>query len=177
MFGLLALTPERIRGRALTVYTVAYTVLTAAALWATYGHTAKLGDFKRVAAYVGSHESPGEPILVFHAEAEMPLRVHYNGQNVLTPLPRPLNFKDYDLEHIALRNSDELKSALASIQGHPQRMWLVTDKAASDCGYLNVEFGCDVLETYLREHFDVLDDQAFQDSRVRHLQYKPGASE
>jgi hypothetical protein len=131
---------------------------------------AKDGDFRRVASWLESHEKRDQPILVFVAEAAMPLGHHYRGRNRIVPLPAPIDFKSYGMLQHALEDEAQL-DALIHEAGDPERMWLVQYDL---CSFLDVDFNCELLEKYVDEHYSREREQGFFRTRVVLLKRKTG---
>ncbi len=149
-------------------------VFDVAALAATYlPAPAKRGDWQRVARFVEAREEPGQPILVFRAPTELPLRIHYAGPNRIVPIPGPNDADHWRLTDSQLHSTDDVMRVVDALEGRPDRLWLVTDTIWSAVG---VEFHHDVLERCVTEHFDAEVDQAFFASRVRLLRRRPSAA-
>lgn len=158
--------PSRAR---VALYTAAVlTVLSLITLASTYRAMATPGDWSRVAAYVQSHEHSGEPITVFEAENALPLAYYYRGPNKIVPIPRGVNFENYDIEDFVVRDESEL----SAVMPRSQRVWLVT---AGACTSANVAFGCSTLDHFIAARYRVLSDTPFYESRVRLLE-RVGAS-
>jgi dolichyl-phosphate-mannose-protein mannosyltransferase len=153
--------PSRARVAAYTA--VVLTALSLLTLASTYRAMATPGDWSRVAAYIRNHERRGEPIAVFEAENALPFAYYYRGPNEIVPIPRGVNFQDYDVTDFIIRNESELNAAMP----HSQRLWLIT---AGQCTSANVAFGCPVLDSFIAGHYRVLSDASFYESRVRLLE-------
>lgn len=155
----------RVSSRArVAAYTAAVlTALSLITLASTYRAMATSGDWSRVAAYLRSHERPGEPITVFEAENALPLAYYYRGQNAIVPIPRSVNFQHYDVTDFVIRDESQLRAVMP----RAQRVWLVT---AGSCTSANVAFGCPVFDRFIADHYSVLSDTKFYESRVRLLE-------
>ncbi len=160
--------------RAVAIGAAVVLVFDVAALGATYLPTpAKRGDWQRVARFVEAREQPGQPILVFRAPTELPLRIHYAGPNRIVPIPGPNDSDHWRLTDTQLHSTGDVMRVIDGLEGRPERLWLVTDTIWSAVG---VEFHHDILERCVAEHFDVELDQAFFASRVRLLRRRPSAA-
>jgi hypothetical protein len=134
-----------------------------------YGALAKTGDWQRVATYVMSEERPDEPILVFQAEAVLPLTFYYRGQNQIVPVPRALNMRTYDLRELALTSEDDVAVALDRVPGPHRVIWVVT---TDYCNTGSVDYHCALLESYLARHYVVTQRLSFYKSTVREFEMR-----
>jgi hypothetical protein len=132
-----------------------------------YSALAKTGDWQRVAAYVMQAEAPNEPILVFQAEAALPLRYYYHGANELVPVPRPLNLQTYDLHELALTTERDVDDALARAPGDHRQIWVVT---TDYCSTGSLDYNCPLFESYLAKHYTVVRQLSFYRSTLRELE-------
>lgn len=155
----------RVPSRAqVAAYTAAgLTVLSLITLTSTYRFMATPGDWSRVAAYVRTHERPGEPIAVFEAENALPLAYYYRGPNAIVPIPRGVNFEKYDVTDFVIRDESQLRAVMP----RSQRVWLIT---AGQCTSSNVAFGCPTLDRFIAGHYTVVSDTSFYESRIRLLE-------
>jgi len=138
----------------------------AVTLAATYRHGSQLGDWRRVAAYLEAHERPGQPILVFEAESSLPLSYFYRGPNPIVPLPAPVQFDTYDSARFVLHNGAEISAALARVPGAHPTIWLAF---RAQCSWLNLDYGCGVLERYVKENYQTLSKVQFYGSELQLL--------
>jgi hypothetical protein len=124
-----------------------------------------------VAAYVREHEKPGQPILVFHAAAALPLAHYYTGTNTLVPLPRDHSFETFDIRDYVLRDEQEVFNALEErAPGEHDALWLVTDGV---CDYLGVDYNCPALEEFVNKYYVVEQSRVFSTTQARLLRRKP----
>jgi len=137
-----------------------------------YTPLAKTGDWYRVASYVMRAEQPGEPILVFQAEAAQPLRYYYHGENQLVPVPRPLNMQTYDLRELVLKNEADIANAIASAPGKHRNVWVVT---TDYCQTISLYYNCPLFESYLAKHYIVVRQVSFYQSTLRQLERRQSA--
>lgn len=130
----------------------------------------KHGDPYRVAQYLMAAEKPNQPILVFNAEAALPLAYYYSGKNLLIPLPKAEDFKAYDLREFVLNSETEIWDNLDKIPGNKEYVWLVENGV---CKYGNYEYNCPLLENFVNKYFSVENNQEFAySSRARLLHRK-----
>jgi uncharacterized membrane protein len=139
------------------------TIAAAVALVQTYAHLAKPGDWIRVTAYLHQNERAGEPIAIFEAENALPFAFYYDGGNAIVPVPNGVNYGRYDVAKFAVRNAGQV----AATMPHARRLWLIE---AGECKAANISFGCDIVDDFVRRHYDTESDAAFYGSRVRLLQ-------
>jgi hypothetical protein len=174
-FALVGLTQSH---QAIRLWFCVLLFLSATALAITYAPLSTEGDWKRVAHYVMQHEQPQQPVLVFSGESLLPLAHYYRGPNPLVPIPRPMSLKVYNMDSQILQSQDEIEAALASLP-ETQAIWLVqeldyrTAGPATGCQPDNSRFNCQILETFLQEHYRVEQSQLFHRSLVRFLKRKP----
>jgi len=166
VFALVTLLREPLRGRVTAALGVVLLMASATTLVGTYRPLAKTGDWARVARYLRSQAVQGQPIVVFEAEYAVPLAYYYRGPNPVVPVPVAVNFRTYDVASYVLRDGDQVSRALERVPGTHRTIWLV---AGDRCRAQNIEYGCDVLERYVREHYRVLSTRAFYGSTVRLL--------
>jgi len=138
-------------------------------LYARYRPMAKQGDWQRVAAHLMAQEKTEQPILIFHAGAELPLKHYYAGGNRLVPLPRDNTFERFDFHDYILRDEREITSALERTPGNHEELWLVTD---GNCGFSGISYNCALLEDFVNKSYTVEETRDFYGSRVRLLKIR-----
>ncbi|MGE3467367.1 MAG: hypothetical protein AB7J13_10580, partial [Pyrinomonadaceae bacterium] len=121
-----------------------------ASLFFTYKPLAKPGDFERVAQYLMANEQPGEPILIFHADAILPLRHYYKGSNDLVAIPQENGTEAWDPRNNILRNEAQILSVFDAHPSTSGRMWLAHD---GWCANGSIRFNCELLEDVLGKYF------------------------
>lgn len=126
-------------------------------LFLQYAPMAKHGDSIRVAMYIMERERPGQAILFFPPEPVLPFKHYYRGENTVIALPGMPSLERYDVSSFVLHDEREIETAL---EGHDvdNGIWVVTK---AYCGYLGVDFNCDLFENYLDEHYIVKTDHGF----------------
>jgi hypothetical protein len=138
-----------------------------------FKHLAKRGDYIRVANFVERHEQPNEPIVVFYAEVALGFQHHYGGMNRLVVLPRPVDYREYDLRQHVLPENDDFWADLQSNLKGSERIWVLTDPFSDPgiggCGYGDVDFNCGLFEDFLEREYVQLQDKRFYQSRVRYF--------
>ncbi len=167
--------------RAVQLWFCTLLFLSITALTITYASLSTEGDWKRVAHYVMQHEQPEQPVLVFSGESLLPLAHYYQGPNPLLPIPRPMSLQVYNMDSQILQNPAEIETALATLPGTKDQVWLVQELdyrragPATGCQPDNTRFNCQILETFLQQHYSVEQSQLFHRSLVRLLKRKPEA--
>lgn len=165
--GLLAAMPLSLRSRSVAIWCAVALSVNATAFAARYRADTNVGDWRRVAAYVERHERPGDPVVLFDAEAELPLRFYYRGPNRLVPIPSQASDVTFDAHDFVLQRARQIDVALqeAGMAG-ARNLWLVE---ADACSYGGVTFGCDVLERWVATRYDVAERANFLGVTVRRL--------
>lgn len=148
-------------------------LMTVMASWTHFSSGTKSGDCRRVARFLETHESPGEPVLVFHGDRVLALGPHYHGINVLVPFPRPLRLDEHWLENSAIHDEREVEQAFAEYcpQG---RAWLLT---TSPGVYLGVKFGDEILADWVTRRCITRLDDNVGSTRIRLLEPQPGPTQ
>lgn len=165
-FAFVACAPARRRALVLASFACVYAAFSLASLWHDYAPMAKPGDWSRVAAFIGARGSAQDPVAVFDAEAELPLRMYTGGRNPIVPIPRPLAFDRFDETTFALHDEREVADSLGRAAVGHDRVWLVRNDA---CDRAAAFYGCALLDGYVRRHFVVALEQRFAGSDVIEL--------
>ncbi len=165
---IIALFKEPTRRRGALIWTCATVLFSIVSLFITYGALAKPGDWIRTAAYIQSREHPGEPIIVFQAENAVPFVYYYRGPNVIVAIPHPVDFHRYDVRQFVLHDAAQIDAALSKVP-HGRRFWLIK---AGGCNFATLQYGCDVLERYVRSRFVTESAKELYGSEVRSLVLK-----
>lgn len=160
-----------VRKRGLLIWVALMAFFYPTSLWDTYRPMAKRGDWKRVAAFIQSRERSDEPIVTFTSTIELSLSHYYSGINRILPMPRENVFSSYNVANYALTSPDQFARVLDEVPGSDEFVWMVTDYG---CGYLGVNYNCDLLEHFLDHYFTVETDRIFFLSRVRLLRRRAG---
>lgn len=140
-------------------------------LGSVYRPLAKLGDWDRVARYLETVAEPGQVIAVFPGEVNLGLSYYYTGANPIAPLPRGAAFATYDIQRFVIDEEQEIVQALTAATTDLSWIWLVTFDFV-DCRFLGVDFGCQVVERFIDDHYTVESTRQFFGSRVRLLRRK-----
>ncbi|MGI8737894.1 MAG: hypothetical protein ACR2KS_11555 [Candidatus Eremiobacter antarcticus] len=135
-------------------------------LWTLFGSGAKSGDWKRVAAYVESHERPGQPILIFPASQALPLAHYYNGLNAVIPIPRAIRFQNWNARQNVLVDAREIRKALSPSERAAPALWLLR---YDECSWAAIDYNCHALDEFVRRHYTLQASQAFVGTRVELL--------
>jgi uncharacterized membrane protein len=139
-------------------------------LFATYRSMAKPGDPRRVAEYIMANEAAGEPILIFHADKILSVRLYYNGPNPLIALPQENSFDEWDPRRNVLRDEQQLVDIIDLLPGGPTRFWLVKD---GWCAQGSLDFNCGALERFVDTNFRVIEERQFlEPATVRLIERK-----
>ena len=154
------------RSRAVAAFAILSIFIDVAALFATYRHLAKPGDWIRVASFISEREAPNQPIAVFEAENALPLDYYYHGKNRVVAVPRAIDFKRFDQRNFVVRSASDIAGPLRRAHGNGA-VWFVT---AGECNAANIQFGCGVVEDYVASHYRVVETHRFYKSTVRLLE-------
>ena len=144
-------------------------VLNLGSLYATYRPLAKPGDFRRAAEYVMANEASNQPVLVFHADAVLPLGYYYKGQNNLVAIPRENSFDVWDPRNNVLKDEAQILDIINKQPGAPVRFWLVHD---GWCAHGSLSFNCQVLEDVITKYFEVESTQNFMEPTTVRLLHR-----
>jgi MFS family permease len=134
-----------------------------------YKPMAKIGDSRRIAAYIAQNESPGQSILVFIPEMAIPLSYYYKGTNIIIPIPKKPSMVNFDTRDFVLKSEQDIVRAIEREGRQPDNLWVVNWDL---CQYLGVNYHCEILEDYIRKNYIMEDDKRFYSSRVRLLRLK-----
>ncbi|MFZ1702196.1 MAG: hypothetical protein WBO10_11310 [Pyrinomonadaceae bacterium] len=121
-------------------------------LFAQYRPLAKPGDFERVAKYLMANEQAGEPFLVFHADAVLPLRYYYQGKNDLLALPQENGTDAWNPRNNILKDEAQILTVIGAHPSASGRLWLVHD---GWCAHGSIKFNCGTLENVVDKYFVV----------------------
>jgi hypothetical protein len=169
-FSLVALAPKI----APPIWTLIIALFYATTLYASHAPLAKNGDWQRVASHVMAHEKPGQPILVFRGRGALTLSYYYTGQNPIVPLPSENRYDTLNLSEEVLRDEQQVADAISRVPGSHDELWVIMDGDPKRCVYEDLNYNCQILESYLEKHYAVEASQDFFRSRVRLLRRKSG---
>lgn len=158
----------RTAARGAAAFAALMLVVSAGVLANTYRAGAKIGDWRRVGAYLQTHVDGPQTILVFQAENAVPLAYYYRGPGRIVAIPRPVDFRSYDVAQFVVRDGTDVRRAIDAA-GDPRDVWLVT---AGACHSLNVRYGCDVVRDYVAAHYRTVEQAHFFHADVRRLELR-----
>ncbi len=139
-----------------------YALFVATALWAQYRPPlAKTGDWKRVASTI-VRDDPTTPVMVFPAEANLPLRSYLKLPT--HPIPGPMPFTVDYVRATTLTAKAEVAQVVEPLGLHSKRLWLVTTTACLEGPYSNYGYNCRYLESYLQRRYRAMKVVAFKGS-------------
>jgi len=133
-------------------------LLSLVALVVAYRPLAKPGDFDRVGKFLMTNEEAGEPVLVFHADAVLPLRQYYKGQNQLVAVPQENGLERWDPRNNVLEDEQQITDRINSVSGSPERFWLVHD---GWCAHGSLSFNCELLDRVIDQNFVIERTESF----------------
>jgi hypothetical protein len=107
---------------------------------------------------VMANESAGQPVLVFHADAVLPLAHYYKGQNRLVAIPQENGFDTWDPRNNIIRDEAQIVDLINGQGAGSERFWLVHD---GWCHHGGLSFNCDALENVVAKYFEVEATQNF----------------
>lgn len=100
-----------------------------------YKHSVKTYDYKSVAKYIESIESPGEAILIYRPALALPFSYYYLGKNRIFPLPSAVNFDSSYL--INIKDTFQLKESLRDANYQSSSFLMISDTTIRE-GHLNM---------------------------------------
>lgn len=168
-FAVIDIVPEKKRSRMLLPAFGLMILANSVYMIEEFKPMAKIGDSRRVAAYIARNETPGQGILVFIPEMAVPLSYYYRGINTIIPIPNKPSMTHFDARDFVLKSKQDIVSAIEREEQPPNRLWVVNWGL---CQYLGVNYHCEILEDYIKRHFVVEDDKRFYHSRVRLLRLR-----
>ena len=127
-------------------------------LFTYYKPLAKPGDFERMGKFVMQNEKPNQPVLIFHADAILPFRYYYKGQNKMLPLPQENGTDAWNPRNNILKDEAQILNVINSQPGDPNEFWLVYD---GWCAQGTIKYNCDVLESVIDKYFVVEEKREF----------------
>ena len=130
----------------------------------------KQGDYPAAADFLEERAAPGEPIMVFAAEAELPLTHYYSGEAQLVPVPQALDFRRYDVRDFAVPSVSYMRRNFGPLVAESPRLWLVDYGVRS---YLGVDFGFDNVIGFLLDTHEKSLEREFQGLRVLRFDRRP----
>lgn len=118
---------------------------------------AKPGDFRRMAEFVMQNESPGQPVMIVHADAIYPFRNFYRGSNTLDSLPQVNDLTFWSPKNSVFRDREQIAAGFGRWPSAEQ-FWIVSD---GWCGHGTLNFNCHLLEEYIAEKFITENERHF----------------
>lgn len=156
--------------RIIWTWVVLIIFLNIGSLYFAYKPMAKPGDFRRVGEYLMANEKPNQPILIFHADAVLPLSHYYKGQNNLVPIPQKNNFDVWNPRNNVLKDETQVLNVINNQPDKPERFWLVQD---GWCVHGGLSLNCQILEDAVTKYFVVESTKEFlEPTKVRLLRRK-----
>jgi uncharacterized membrane protein len=131
-----------------------------------YHSNSKGGDWIRVARHIEQNEAPSEPVVVFIPWASVSFGYHYEGQNQIVVLPQAEECETFAMHEYVLTDSAQIESVLSSSGQNVDSLWLVTSGPPA---YMGVDFNWSVLNDWVSENFEIVEDREFNGSRVQRL--------
>lgn len=139
-------------------------------LYKEHGSLSKPGDFRRMAEYVMQKESPGQPVMVMHADGILPFRHYYGGKNQVDALPQQNELTSWDPRSNVFRDEGQITAAFGRWPNSTE-FWLVSD---GWCGHGTLDFNCGLLESFVKENFVTISEEKFNGwSSVRLIRRRP----
>jgi uncharacterized membrane protein len=137
------------------------------AILTLYPNMAKRGDWARVGQYIQQHESPNQPIVIYHTFDALVLPFHYKGVNRIFPDER---YFDFDFGGPTIGNDAAMKArtdfTLSKVPADAEEIWLIVNDECEPAG------ACEQLENFVRANYNVVDEQGFYLQRVSLLRKK-----
>jgi hypothetical protein len=163
MFSLLSTIGRKV----IVVWTLAVCLSNTSAVYATYQPMAKSGDWFRVASYLATCETAGQPILVFRHHSVLPLAHYYNGSNKLVPIPTPYMFDNPGAYYpdLVMTSEPQLATAISQVSSSPE-VWLVTDWQS---GFSGDGIDDAVLKRVVERTYTIEKSRTFYNSKVFQL--------
>ncbi|WP_017296489.1 hypothetical protein [Nodosilinea nodulosa] len=163
---------SRYRWPMIKAYVLVNLTLSLICIGILYTPLAKPGDYRRVADYLMAHESKSQPILVYNQEVSMALSYYYTGQNILLPLPKPIDYRSFNINDFLLTSPDQIDVVLSSAQQNATaEIWLVADNKVLK-GQEVFEPSFKILNTYIGDHYKVIDHKLFYGTKLLKLTKK-----
>lgn len=139
-------------------------------LYVAYKPMAKPGDFRRIGEYLMANEKNNQPILIFHADAVLPLSFYYKGKNNLVAVPQKNNFNTWNPRNNVLKDEKQILDLIDKQPDKPERFWLVQD---GWCAHGGLSLNCNILEDVVEKYFVVESTKEFlAPTKVRLLRRK-----
>jgi hypothetical protein len=179
LFSCLSLLPRKVQQRALWSWGAIALICYGGTLIHQYPDFAKDGDWSRVARFIQAHETTEQPVVVFSAEAVLPLKYYYDGVNPLVSLPEQSLGEAYNLRRFVIRDKTQIRQVLIAQQTPndlPSEFWLVkgpryalegTEGVA--CHIWGIDLNCAALEQFIQDNYRLEQQKEFYGSKVQLL--------
>lgn len=138
-------------------------------LYQEYAPLAKFGDWERTAKFLQINEQADEPIAVFMAYDQMPLRFYYNGVNEIIPAPVEHDWNPEAAKGTTERWRRQINFITEQIPVERRRIWLVTDNICGSPSEPQTSIECQPLEDFVNTHYVVERSEYFFKRKVRLL--------
>jgi uncharacterized membrane protein len=110
-------------------------------------------DWQQVANYLMQSEAPNQDIVLYRPPAKLMLSFTYQGQNRMVAIPVEEDYQQYlDVRRYVIQNEAQLDQLLLPYRQSAQPFWLLNE---TYCTYLDLDFNCDLINRYVRQHFTV----------------------
>jgi hypothetical protein len=110
-------------------------------------------DWQQVANYLMQSEAPNQDIVLYRPPAKLMLSFTYQGQNRMVAIPVEEDYRQYlDVRRYVIQNEAQLDQLLLPYRQSAQPFWLLNE---TYCTYLDLDFNCDLINRYVRQHFTV----------------------
>jgi hypothetical protein len=139
-------------------------LVTILSLVATYHALAKLGDWKRVAAWLQTHARAGDTIAIAEPDAVAAFERYYHGTADVAAYPRPVDPNVYSVERMMVHSKSEALRAFSALPQHG-RLWFVAFEGCDTRDRL----GCLEVAAAERERYRVVKHRAFYSTTVDRL--------
>ncbi len=123
----------------------------------------QIADWRAAAQYVAAHASSSDPVLVAPAYEALPFQYYYPWANAIVPVPVPARVDTADDSKTVIRDTTQLAAAFGAEQGRGP-FWLVSERPTV------ANFGRDLLEQFLHNHYRVLTDTTVLNVSMRRLE-------
>ena len=171
VFSIFYLVPVALRQAIAGVLCVVMVFINTGYLILEYKPMAKMGDFRRIADFIKSNESQGEPVFVYNLEGVLPLKHYYTGRNTIAPLPANADTTKYNLSSWVLKDENDIIESLRD-NNVGEHFWLVTWRM--DSPLMGVDFHPEILNEYIDEHCVVVKTRDFYRARAQLLHVTNG---
>ncbi len=172
-FALIGDVLPRRRLTVVSAYLAIFAIFAFLSFYHDYRTMAKIGDWNRVARFVRANATTSDLVAVFNAEAELPFRYYFHGDNVVRAIPQSMSFDRFDEDAFVLRDEKAAASSFGEIAHGYRRIWLIE---SSVCSIRGDFFGCRHLESYTRTHFRTVRVVHFSGSSVTELEARDEAA-